>query len=72
MMDGMQSAPPSTPSESRLSKAPAVEKYEFFKVIQGYLDQAAKLVDLQPHVQAILAQPKNEIIRQLSGADGQR
>jgi hypothetical protein len=26
------------------------ERYEFFKVIQGYLDQAAKLVDLQPHV----------------------
>ena len=40
----MQSAPPSIPSESRPSRAPA-EKYEFFKVIQGYLDQAAKVVD---------------------------
>jgi len=62
MMDGMNSAPPSTPSESRKSLAPAPEKYEFFKVIQGYLDQAAKLVDLPEHVRAILAQPKNEII----------
>lgn len=38
------------------------EKYEFFKVIQAYLDQAAKLVELPEHVRAILAQPKNEII----------
>jgi len=62
MMSGMQSAPPSVPSESRASKLPPAEKYEFFRVIQGYLDQAAKLVDLPQHVRAILAQPKNEII----------
>jgi glutamate dehydrogenase (NAD(P)+) len=61
MMDGMQSAPPSIPGESRPSRAPG-EKYEFFKVIQGYLDQAAKVIELPEHVRAILAQPKNEII----------
>ncbi len=38
------------------------EKYEFFKVIQDYLDQAAKVVDLPEHVRDMLAQPKNEII----------
>jgi glutamate dehydrogenase (NAD(P)+) len=62
MMTGMQSAPPTAPSEPRVSKLPAEPRYEFFRVIQGYLDQAAKLVELPPHVRAILAQPKNEII----------
>jgi len=62
MMTAMQPAPPSAPSEPRVSRLPAEPRYEFFKVIQGYLDQAAKLVDLPPHVRAILAQPKNEII----------
>ena len=37
-------------------------EYEFFRVIQGYLEQAAGLVDLPPHVATILSQPKNEII----------
>jgi glutamate dehydrogenase (NAD(P)+) len=36
--------------------------YEFFKVVQNYLEQAAKTVDLPAHVAAILSQPKNEII----------
>ncbi|MCA9574709.1 MAG: Glu/Leu/Phe/Val dehydrogenase [Polyangiales bacterium] len=36
--------------------------YEFFQVIQGYLDEAAAVVELPDHVRAILAQPKNEII----------
>jgi glutamate dehydrogenase/leucine dehydrogenase len=65
MMDGMDSGPQSTPtpSQSRISRLPGGEpKYEFFKVIQGYLEQAAKLVELPEHVRAILAQPKNEII----------
>ena len=38
------------------------EKYEFFKVIQGYLDTAADLVQLPHHVREMLAQPKNELI----------
>jgi glutamate dehydrogenase/leucine dehydrogenase len=37
-------------------------KYEFFKVIQNYLDEAAQLVDLAPYITTILSQPKNEII----------
>ena len=36
--------------------------YEFFKVVQNYLEQAAKTVDLPAHVSQILSQPKNEII----------
>ncbi|MCA9536943.1 MAG: Glu/Leu/Phe/Val dehydrogenase [Myxococcales bacterium] len=36
--------------------------YEFFHVIQGYLDEAAAVVQLPDHVRAILAQPKNEVI----------
>jgi glutamate dehydrogenase (NAD(P)+) len=37
-------------------------KYEFFKVIQGYLNDASHLVDVSPYVSTILSQPKNEII----------
>ncbi len=36
--------------------------YKFFKVVQGYLEEAARVVDLPEHVASILAQPKNEII----------
>jgi glutamate dehydrogenase (NAD(P)+) len=38
------------------------DAYEFFRVIQGYLDEAAGIVQLPDHVRAILAQPKNELI----------
>jgi len=37
-------------------------RYEFFKVVQGYLDRAAKLINLEPWVYTILSQPKNELI----------
>lgn len=36
--------------------------YEFFKVVQGYLEIASKVVDLPKHVADILSQPKNELI----------
>src|SRR5688572_24409345 len=39
-----------------------VANYDFFKVVQHYLDRAAKVVDLPDHVSQILAQPKNEIM----------
>jgi glutamate dehydrogenase (NAD(P)+) len=39
-----------------------VANYDFFKVVQFYLDRAAKVVDLPDHVSQILAQPKNEIM----------
>jgi glutamate dehydrogenase (NAD(P)+) len=38
------------------------ERYEFFQVIQGYLKRAARVVSLDPTVEQILSQPKNEII----------
>jgi glutamate dehydrogenase (NAD(P)+) len=38
------------------------EKYEFFKVVQGYLEKAAKAINLEPWVAQILSQPKNELI----------
>ncbi|QQR90833.1 MAG: Glu/Leu/Phe/Val dehydrogenase [Myxococcales bacterium] len=38
------------------------EKYKFFEVVRGYLEEAAELVNLPPHVAHILAQPKNEVI----------
>ncbi|MFT3775964.1 MAG: Glu/Leu/Phe/Val dehydrogenase [Minicystis sp.] len=37
-------------------------KYDFFKVIQGYLDEATKVADLPEWIATILRQPKNEII----------
>lgn len=41
---------------------PTRPSYDFFKVIQGYLNAAARVVDLPEHVGAILSQPKNELI----------
>jgi glutamate dehydrogenase (NAD(P)+) len=39
-----------------------VTHYDFFKVVQGYLEQAARVVELPRHVEEILGQPKNELI----------
>lgn len=50
--------PPSAPSISTLN----AEKYEFFRVVQNYLDQAAELVGVPDFVRTILSQPKREII----------
>ena len=50
--------PPSVTSLPTGGKA----KYEFFKVIQGYLEEAAKIADIPAWVTTILSQPKNEII----------
>ena len=53
-----QTSPPTS-----LTNPPARPgKYEFFKVIQGYLDEAAHLIDLPSYITTILSQPKNEII----------
>lgn len=40
----------------------AQANYEFFKVIQDYLDQAADVIHLPTHVREMLSQPKNELI----------
>lgn len=41
---------------------PPAQRYEFFKVIQGYLDAASKHAGVPEHVRLILGQPKAEII----------
>jgi glutamate dehydrogenase (NAD(P)+) len=52
----MSSIPPA-------SRAPGADKeYDFYKVVQDYLDRAAKVAKIEPYVQKILSQPKNEII----------
>lgn len=40
----------------------SAEHYEFFKVVQNYLEEAAAVVRLPRHIADILSQPKNEII----------
>jgi glutamate dehydrogenase (NAD(P)+) len=45
-----------------VTKLPPAERYDFFRVIQGYLDEAARIVKVPDHVRLILSQPKNEII----------
>ena len=40
----------------------ASPKYDFFGVVQGYLDAAAEVVELPAHIKTILSQPKNELI----------
>ena len=65
MIEDPQTSPPTslpapTPSNSGSRSGPP--KYEFFKVIQGYLDEVAKLIELPNYITTILSQPKNEII----------
>ncbi len=40
----------------------SLEKFGFFEVVQGYLEQASKVMGLPDHVREILAEPKNELI----------
>ena len=50
--------PPASPSQAQAPK----HKYEFFKVVQNYLEEAAKIAEVTPYISTILSQPKNEII----------
>jgi glutamate dehydrogenase (NAD(P)+) len=52
---------PSAPPPSKLPGS-AAKEYDFYKVIQDYLDRAAKVAKIEPYVQTILSQPKNELI----------
>ena len=54
---GATDIPPPPNSRTSLPK-----EYDFFKVVQDYLDRAAKVVALEGYVKTILSQPKNEII----------
>jgi glutamate dehydrogenase (NAD(P)+) len=67
MNDATSVPPTSTPfaSDDRVvgsSRVPAANRYDFFSVIQNYLDAAAKLAGTPDHVRSILSQPKAEII----------
>ncbi len=61
-------APPSQAFEDDIvgrsspSNSPPGERYEFFHVVQNYLDRAAKLIQMPDYVRRILSQPKNELI----------
>jgi glutamate dehydrogenase (NAD(P)+) len=55
--EDQQSHPASLPAGAAVKP-----KYEFFKVVQSYLDEASALIELPPYINTILQQPKNEII----------
>jgi glutamate dehydrogenase (NAD(P)+) len=48
--------------QSRNSLTGLPKEYDFFKVVQDYLEVAAKVINLEAYVGTILSQPKNEII----------
>jgi glutamate dehydrogenase/leucine dehydrogenase len=51
------------PTLSSASQLPGSKpRYEFFKVIQKYIDEGCGVVDVPEYVRTILSQPKNEII----------
>jgi glutamate dehydrogenase/leucine dehydrogenase len=54
--------PQTSPGSTLLPGQKAAPRYEFFKVVQHYLEEAAALVDIAPYITTILSQPKNEII----------
>ena len=51
-------APPAPPSMKTIPQS----KYDFFGVIQAYLDEASRLIALPDYIRVILSQPKNELI----------
>jgi glutamate dehydrogenase/leucine dehydrogenase len=53
---------PTNPPQSLSFPTSQKPKYEFFKVVQKYLEDAAKVADLPDYISTILSQPKNEII----------
>ena len=50
------------PPPSRSSLPTSKREYDFFGVVQDYLDEAADASKIEPFVRVILSQPKNEII----------
>jgi len=52
----------SIPVPTASGRLPSPKDYDFFKVVQDYLDRAAKTINIEPFVKTILSQPKNEII----------
>jgi len=69
--DLLQSAPYSTPpdddpdreeKEEKAARGEDKPRYEFFRVIQHYLDEAARIIKMPDYIRTILSQPKNELI----------
>src|ERR1700685_1046958 len=58
MTSSSKEIPPAPQSKSNVTH----KEYDFFKVIQDYLEKASKTVNLEGYVKTILSQPKNEII----------
>ncbi len=56
---GTPNVVPPAPGSSRTI---IVKEYDFFKVVQDYLERAARTLDLADFVRTILSQPKNELI----------
>ncbi|MCL2724481.1 MAG: Glu/Leu/Phe/Val dehydrogenase [Polyangiaceae bacterium] len=52
----------SIPAAPGSSRTIIVKEFDFFKVVQDYLDRAARTINLQDYVRTILSEPKNEII----------
>jgi glutamate dehydrogenase (NAD(P)+) len=50
------------PSVTSLSAVGSSKRYDFYKVVQEYLDRASAAVALPTYVRTILMQPKNELI----------
>ena len=53
---------PSIPVPTPSGRLPSAKDYDFFKVVQDYLERAAKAINIEPFVRTILTQPKYEII----------
>jgi glutamate dehydrogenase (NAD(P)+) len=54
-----------SPEDSQTTSIPPAgktQKYDFFKVVQTYLEEAAKVAEIPDYVSSVLSQPKNEII----------
>jgi glutamate dehydrogenase (NAD(P)+) len=65
MEDQVSGPPPSQGTDDRIHpsiKQPPPPRYDFFGVIQRYLDEAAKVSRTPEHIITILSQPKNELI----------
>jgi len=58
----IKAVPVPPPSRSSLPSTTTKKEYDFFGVIQDYLDEAAATANLELFVRTILSQPKNEII----------
>jgi glutamate dehydrogenase/leucine dehydrogenase len=54
--------PDEIPAAVSLTSPGKAQEYEFFKVVQAYLEEAAKIADVPEYIATILSQPKNEII----------